>query len=48
MDHSEEAVGKLVVSGGVGAVDFELSEHALDAIALFVECPVVFDLHAAV
>jgi hypothetical protein len=47
MDHSEEGVGQLVVSGGYGAVDFELSEQALDAIALFVERPVVFDLHAA-
>lgn len=28
MDHSEEAVCKLVVAGGYGAVDLELSEHA--------------------
>ena len=36
MDHSEEAVGQLIVSGGDGAVDFELPEHALDAVALLV------------
>ena len=48
MDHAEEAVGQLVVAGGNGSVDLEVSEHALDAIALLVECPVVLDLHAAV
>jgi len=48
MDHAEEGIGELIVSGGDGAVDLELPEHALDAIALFVERPVVFDLHAAV
>ena len=48
MDHAEEAVGELIVSGGDGAVDLELPEHAFDAIALFVERPIVFDLHAAV
>ncbi|TWH84519.1 hypothetical protein IQ25_02274, partial [Novosphingobium taihuense] len=36
MDHPEEAVGQLIVSGGDGAVDFKLPEHALDAIALLV------------
>jgi hypothetical protein len=29
MDHSEEAVSQLSVSDGDGAVDLELSEHAL-------------------
>ena len=48
MDHSEEAVGQLVVSGGNGAVDLEVAEHALNAVALFVEHPVMLDLHAAV
>ena len=48
MDHAEETVGQLVVSGGYGAVDFELSELALDAIALPVKCPVIIDCHAAV
>ena len=48
MDHSEEAVGQLIVAGGDGAVDLELSEHALDAIALLVERPIMLDFHAAV
>ncbi len=48
MDHTEEAVGKLVVARGDGAVYFEVAEHGLDAVALLVERPVVFDLHAAV
>lgn len=48
MDHAEEAVGRLVVARGDGTVDLEVSEHALDAIALLVERPVMLDLHAAV
>ena len=48
MDHSEEAVGQLIVSGGDGAVDFELSEHAFDPVALLVERPIMLDLHPAV
>lgn len=48
MDHSEEAVGQLIVSGGDGAVDLELPVHALDAIALLVERPIMFAFHAAV
>ena len=48
MDHSEEAVGQLIVSGGDGAVDLELPEHALDAIALLVERPIMLDFYAAV
>ncbi len=36
VDHPEEAVGQLIVTGGDGAVDLELPEHALDAIALLV------------
>ena len=48
MDHSEEAVGQLIVSGGDGAVDLNLSEHSLDAIALLVERPIMLDFHAAV
>lgn len=36
MDHTEEAVGQLIVSGSDGAVNLELSEHALDAVALLV------------
>lgn len=48
VDHAEEAVGKLVVAGGDGAVDLEVAEHALDAVALLVERPVMLDLHASV
>ena len=48
MDHAEEAVGQLVIAGGDGPVDLELSEHALDAIALLVKRPVMLDLHAAI
>lgn len=48
MDHAEEAVGKLVVAGGDGAVDFEMAEHALDAVALLVERSIMLDLDAAV
>ena len=48
MDHAEEAVGQLIVAGGDGAVDLEVTEHALDAVALLVERPVMFDLKAAV
>ena len=48
MDHAEEAVGYLVIAGSDGAVDLQMAEHALDVVALFVERPVVFDLHAPV
>lgn len=48
MDHSEEAVGQLIVAGGDGAVDLELPKHALDAVALLVERPIMLDFHAAV
>lgn len=48
MDHSEEAVGQLIVASSDGPVDLELPEHALDAIALLVERPIMFDFHAAV
>jgi len=48
MDHAKEAVDQLVVSGGDRSVNLEVPEHALDAVTLFVERPVVFDLHPAV
>ena len=41
-------VGELIVAGGNGTVDLETAEHALDAVALLVECPVMFDLHPTV
>ena len=48
MNHAKEAVGQLVVAGSDSAVDLELSEHSLDAIALLVERPIMVDFHAAV
>ena len=48
MDHAEEAVGKLVIAGSDRAVDLELAEHSLDAVALLVERSVMFDFHTAV
>jgi hypothetical protein len=48
MDHSKEAIGQLVIAGGDGTVNLEVAEHALDAVALFVERPVKLDFHAAV
>jgi len=48
MDHAEEAVGQLVVAGGNGAIDLEMAEHALHAIALSVERPIIIDFHTAV
>lgn len=48
VDHAEEAVGELVVSGGDGAIDFKMAEHAFDAVALSVECPVIIDCHSAI
>ena len=48
MEHSEEAVGELVVSCGDGAVDFEMTDHALDVVALAVEALVPADCRLAV
>ena len=48
MDPSKEAVGQLGMAVCDGAVDFEMAEHAFDAIALLVERPVMLDLHASV
>ncbi|MFZ6763341.1 Eco57I restriction-modification methylase domain-containing protein [Pseudoroseomonas sp. WGS1072] len=48
MDHAEEAVGQLIVAGGDGTVDLQVAEHALDAVTLFVEDPVMLDPHTAI
>ncbi len=48
LDHAEEAFGELVVAGGDGLVDLEMTEHALDAVALLVESAVVDDRLLAV
>ena len=42
-EHSEEAVSELVVAGRDGPVDFEVTEHALDAVAFSVEALAVAD-----
>lgn len=48
MNHAHEAGGKLIISRGNGAVDSQMAEHAFDAVALFVERPIMFNLHPAV
>lgn len=48
VDHAHEGLCELVVSGGDRPVDLEMAEHALDAVALFVEDAVVLNFHAAV
>lgn len=48
VDHAEEALGELVITGGDGAVDFQATEKAFDMVSLFIERAVIFDLHAAV
>jgi hypothetical protein len=48
VDHSEEAVGQLIVSGNDGVVDLELFEHALDALGLLVERPILLKSYAPV
>jgi hypothetical protein len=48
VDHAEEAAGQLIVASGDGSVDFEVAEHALDAVALPVERPAMLDLDAGI
>jgi len=48
MEHSEEAVGEFVVSSGDGAVDFEMTDHALDVFAPAIEVLVASDCRLAV
>ena len=43
VEHAEEALGELVVSCGDGAVDLEMADHALDAVAQPVEAPAPAD-----
>jgi len=43
MEHTEEALGELVVSGGDGAVDLEMTDQALDTVALALEALVPAD-----
>ena len=48
MNHAEEVIGKLVIVSGDGSVDLEMAEHALDAVALFIERPIVLDMQSAI
>src|SRR5215475_8529261 len=48
LGHSEEAIGELVISCGDGAVDHEMAEHPLDAVALTIKPLVVADRLGAV
>ncbi|NIJ29397.1 hypothetical protein FHT00_001330 [Sphingomonas insulae] len=48
MGHAEEAAGELVVAGDDGAIDLEVAEHPLDAVALLGECPLVINFHPSV
>ena len=48
VDHGQEALRELVIACRDGAINFEASEEALDLVALFMEFPVVFDLHTAI
>ncbi|HXQ51234.1 MAG TPA: hypothetical protein VN802_09100 [Stellaceae bacterium] len=43
MKRIEEGSGELVVAGGDGAIDLEVSDHALDAIAFAVDASVPAD-----
>jgi hypothetical protein len=48
LDHAEESLGRLVIAGGDGAVDLEMTEQAFDPVALLVEDGVVDDRLSAV
>ena len=48
MKHVEERSGELVIAGGDGTVDLEMTDHALDAVALPIELPVPADRRLAV
>ena len=43
MKDIEEGSGKLIVSGGDGAVDLEVADHALDTVAFAVDAAVPAD-----
>ena len=43
LDDAEETLSELIVAGGDRAVNLEMTKHALDTIALFVEDAVVAD-----
>ena len=43
LDHAEEALGELVVSGGDRSIDLEMTKQALDTVAFLVEDAVMDD-----
>jgi len=48
MEHIEERSGELVVAGGDGTVDFQMTDQALDTVALSIETLVPADRRLAV
>ena len=48
MKHVEERSGELVVAGGDGTVDLEMTDHALDAVAPAIHAPVPADFGLAI
>ena len=48
MKHVEERSGELVIAGGDGTVDLQMTDQALDAVALAIEALVPGDLCVAV
>lgn len=48
LEHADETGRWLVVSDSDGAVEFQATEHALNAVAVLIERPVMLDLYAAV
>ena len=48
MKRVEEGAGELVVSRGDSAVDLQVTDHALDAVALAIHAPVPADFGLAI
>ena len=48
MKRVEEGAGELVISGGDSAVDLQVTDHALDAVALAIHAPVPADFGLAI
>ena len=48
MKRVEEGAGELVVSRGDSAVDLQVTDHALDAVALVIHAPVPADFGLAI
>ena len=48
MKRVEEGAGELVISRGYSAVDLQVTDHALDAVALAIHAPVPADFGLAI